>query len=214
MKKLLILISVCFHLFTAWAQMELKYRDLNTEDGLPSNSIINIVQDPQGYIWMATSDGLCRYDGYSSDVLHHAESGNNALLLSNRLRWLYQNPNGLLFIRLQGERYSCYDTNLRRFVRFIPDGNDQKNYCDCVFTPDGDTWLWYTYSGCIEVKYRNGKVTSHEYNEQNGLLPSNDVRFILPDSHHKVWIGTSKGLYMKERGSTSLRNIDSKHAYL
>ena len=214
MKKLLILISVCFHLFTAWAQMELKYRDLNTEDGLPSNSIINIVQDPQGYIWMATSDGLCRYDGYSSDVLRHAESGNNALLLSNRLRWLYQNPNGLLFIRLQGERYSCYDTNLRRFVRFIPDGNDQKNYCDCVFTPDGDTWLWYTYSGCIEVKYRNGKVTSHEYNEQNGLLPSNDVRFILPDSHHKVWIGTSKGLYMKERGSTSLRNIDSKHAYL
>ncbi|MBO4659272.1 MAG: helix-turn-helix domain-containing protein [Prevotella sp.] len=214
MNRLLILISVCFHMISAWSQIELKYRDLNTEDGLPSNSIINIVQDPQGYIWMATSDGLCRYDGYSSDVLRHTDSGNNALLLSNRLRWLYQNPNGLLFIRLQGERYSCYDTNLRRFVHFIPNGNDQKNYCDCVFTPDGDTWLWYTYSGCLEVKYHNGKITSHEYNEENGLLASNDVRFILPDSHHKVWIGTSKGLYLKEKGSSSLRTIDSRHAYL
>ena len=85
-------------MLTSWGQIELKYRDLSTEDGLPSNSIINIVQDPQGYIWMATSDGLCRYDGYSSDVLRHEENGNNKLLLTNQLRWLSQNPNGLLFI--------------------------------------------------------------------------------------------------------------------
>ena len=200
MKRLLFIITLCLSL-PAWGQIELKYRDLSTEDGLPSNSIINIVQDPQGYIWMATSDGLCRYDGYSSDVLRHSESGNNSLLLTNRLRWLFQNPNGLLFIRLQGERYSCYDTNKRRFVRFIPDGNDQKNYCDCVFTPEGDTWLWYTYTGCIEVKYRDGKIVSREYNEKNGRLATNDVRFILPDSHRKVWIGTTKGLYVRETDS-------------
>ena len=132
MNRLLTTFSLCLYILVSWGQIELKYRDLSTEDGLPSNSIINIVQDPQGYIWMATSDGLCRYDGYSSDVLRHEENGNNKLLLTNQLRWLFQNPNGLLFIRLQGERYSCYDTNKRRFVRFIPDGNDQKNYCDCV----------------------------------------------------------------------------------
>ncbi|MBR7066572.1 MAG: hypothetical protein IKI36_07785, partial [Prevotella sp.] len=84
---------------TAWCQMEFKSRDLSTEDGLPSNYIINMEQDPQGYIWMATSDGLCRYDGYSFDVLRHAESGNNSLLLTNRVRELHMNPNGLLFIR-------------------------------------------------------------------------------------------------------------------
>lgn len=109
MKRLLLFlwlsVSVC-----AWSQTELKYRNLSTEDGLPSNYIINMVQDPQGYIWLATGNGLCRHDGYSFDVFKHAKEGNNALLLNNRIRELHQNPNGLLFIRLQGERYSCYDT--------------------------------------------------------------------------------------------------------
>lgn len=214
MNRLLTTFFLCLYILVSWGQIELKYRDLSTEDGLPSNSIINIVQDPQGYIWMATSDGLCRYDGYSSDVLRHEENGNNKLLLTNQLRWLFQNPNGLLFIRLQGERYSCYDTNKRRFVRFIPDGNDQKNYCDCVFTPEGDTWLWYSYSGCIEVKYHEGKITSREYNESNGQLGSNDVRFILPDSRHKVWIGTAKGLYVKEeKTGNTLRCVNSQHTF-
>ena len=196
---------------TAWCQMEFKSRDLSTEDGLPSNYIINMEQDPQGYIWMATSDGLCRYDGYSFDVLRHAESGNNSLLLTNRVRELHMNPNGLLFIRLQGERYSCYDTNLKRFVEFIPGGENDRNYCDCIFTPEGDTWLWYTYSGCLEVSYRNGKIVSHEYNEKNGKLRSNHVLFIESDSHRRIWIGTDKGLYLKQ--GSQLICVDADHAY-
>ncbi len=195
----------------AWCQGGLKSRDLNTKDGLPSNYVINMVQDPRGYIWMATSDGLCRYDGYSFDVLRHSDTGNDSLLLSNRLRELHQNPNGLLFIRLQGEHYSCYDTGRRRFVQFIPDGNNGKNYCNCTFTPDGATWLWYEYTGCIEVTYKDGKVTGREYNVGNGQLPSNNVRFIEADSRGRVWIGTDKSLHVKE--GESLRCVSRQHGF-
>ena len=34
-------------------------------DGLPSETVYKTVQDDKGYIWMATSNGLCRYDGRS-----------------------------------------------------------------------------------------------------------------------------------------------------
>ncbi len=204
MRKLLtiwmLLLSVC-----AWSQTELKYRNLTTEAGLPSNYVINMVQDPQGYIWLATANGLCRHDGYSFDVLRHEAEGNNALLLNNRIRELHQNPNGLLFIRLQGERYSCYDTNRRRFVDFTTTGDYARNYCDCYFTPDGDTWLWYTYSGCLEVKYRDGKIEAHEYSERNGMLRSDHVRHVYADSRHRVWICTDGGLYVKENGK--LRSV-------
>ena len=33
------------------------------EDGIPSNTIKSITQTPDGYLWIATSNGLVRYDG-------------------------------------------------------------------------------------------------------------------------------------------------------
>ena len=203
---LILLAALC-----SQGQEAFKSRSLNTEDGLPSNYIINMVQDPLGYIWMATADGLCRYDGYSFDILRHSDNGNDSLLLSNRIRELHQNPNGLLFIRLQGEHYSCYDTRRRCFVPFIPDGNNGKNYCNCIFTPDGATWLWYEYTGCIEVTYKDGVVESREYNEGNKKLISNNVHFIDSDQRHRVWVGTEKGLYVKQGKGLTL--IDRQHGF-
>src|SRR5687768_12277643 len=38
-------------------------RQLSVADGLPSNRINGIAEDRSGYLWIATSDGLSRYDG-------------------------------------------------------------------------------------------------------------------------------------------------------
>ncbi len=37
---------------------------LNNQNGLPSNSIFDIHQDKMGFVWLATSQGLLRYDGF------------------------------------------------------------------------------------------------------------------------------------------------------
>ena len=44
-----------------WADPVLTGRTITTGDGLPSNLVHDIAQDSQGYIWMATPNGLCRY---------------------------------------------------------------------------------------------------------------------------------------------------------
>ncbi len=50
------------------------YIPINISQGLPSNSVYDIYQDSKGFMWFATDEGLCRYDGknfktYTSPVL-------------------------------------------------------------------------------------------------------------------------------------------------
>lgn len=45
---------------------------LTKANGLPSNEVYNIHQDKKGYIWIASEDGLCRYDGKYFKPYHNA----------------------------------------------------------------------------------------------------------------------------------------------
>lgn len=45
------------------AQNKISFSQLTVEDGLSQNSVIAIAQDSIGYLWMATQDGLNKYDG-------------------------------------------------------------------------------------------------------------------------------------------------------
>ena len=38
-------------------------RTLDVRSGLPSNEVNHVYQDGDGYVWIATNNGLCRYDG-------------------------------------------------------------------------------------------------------------------------------------------------------
>ncbi|MBO5627372.1 MAG: response regulator [Prevotella sp.] len=211
------ILLLCFMLqgMTRLAAIELKHRELDTTNGLPSNYIISMVQDPLGFVWLATDNGLCRYDGYFVETFRHSEQGNNALLLSNKLRELHQNPhNGLLFIRLQGEYFSCYDTHRRRFIDYNGSLPNDRNYSSCHVTRTGDSWLWYKGkgAGCLEVKYQDGEVKATEYSRENGSLKSNNIRFIHEDSHGNIWIATDKALYAKTSNSIGgLKTVIEKY---
>ncbi|MBK9109056.1 MAG: histidine kinase [Saprospiraceae bacterium] len=41
------------------------FRYFTDEDGLPGMTVYGILQDPKGFLWIATSKGICRFDGRS-----------------------------------------------------------------------------------------------------------------------------------------------------
>lgn len=45
------------------AQKSISFRQLSVNDGLSQNSAVSIAQDPKGFLWVATQEGLNRYDG-------------------------------------------------------------------------------------------------------------------------------------------------------
>lgn len=200
MKKTFFIIVLLAGMLTAMADtapyIGFRHKLLNTDNGLPTNYITTMVQDNLGYIWMATTNGLARYDGYGVQTYRHEDKGNE-LLLRNRIRNLYMNPNGLMLIRLQHDQYSCYDTNRQRFVDFTGGQYDmQASYRECQFMKNGDTWLWSKLTGALRIRYQTGgDISARLLSESGGELTSNDITFISEDVAGTVWIGTVKGLY-------------------
>ncbi len=64
-------IAVAFLLSTTLlpAQQPLRFapafRNFTTDQGLPNNGVYDIYQDKTGYIWIASNQGICRFDGYT-----------------------------------------------------------------------------------------------------------------------------------------------------
>ena len=66
----------------------------NTEEGLPSNNLREIVQDDKGYIWITSFNGLIRFDGHTFDVF-----GSDQLpgLKSNGFSTITEDVNGNMY---------------------------------------------------------------------------------------------------------------------
>jgi ligand-binding sensor domain-containing protein/two-component sensor histidine kinase len=59
------LVFLLFISFATYAQLpQVRFEHLTSKDGLPSNNILNIVQDKAGFVWVGTRKYLTRYDGY------------------------------------------------------------------------------------------------------------------------------------------------------
>jgi ligand-binding sensor domain-containing protein len=64
-----------------------------TEDGLPQNSINDILQTRDGYLWLATFGGLVRFDGAQFVVFNRSIEG----IKSQRIKALYEDKKGTLW---------------------------------------------------------------------------------------------------------------------
>lgn len=116
---------------TAFAQY--RFDVLNTDSGLPQNSVYSILQTRDGYLWFTTLDGLVRYNGAQFTVFNKANAPG---IKSNRFRCLHEDVDGTLWIgtedggvtRYRGGQFKTYRTedglpsNLVDLIRRTPDG--------------------------------------------------------------------------------------------
>ena len=77
------------------AGAQYRFRVWTAEDGLPQNIVRGISQTPDGYLWIATLDGLARFDGVQFFVFNKS---NTPGITSNRFEGMYPAPNGDLWL--------------------------------------------------------------------------------------------------------------------
>ena len=99
------------------------YDQLNTESGLPSSTVFDIFQDSKRFIWLATEEGLIKYNGvdfktYSHPDLHSKSGSNIKEDVLGRV-W-YQTFDGYLYyVNSKDELETFSQTNNVGFVNFV-----------------------------------------------------------------------------------------------
>lgn len=96
----------------AWASAASRFDSWTTENGLPQNSVNDILQTRDGYLWLATEGGLVRFDGVRFVVYDRSVEG----IGSARIRALHEARDGTLWagtedgllIRRAGGRFTTF----------------------------------------------------------------------------------------------------------
>src|SRR5579864_6575619 len=84
------------------------FSKLDIQDGLSDNHISTIFKDHRGYVWIGTSLGLNRYDGYSFKVFRHEDSDTNSLSDDNVQR-IFEGPGDKLYVSCATGGIDVYD---------------------------------------------------------------------------------------------------------
>ncbi len=111
--SILFLLSLCASADTVIPDM--KFRRLDTRDGL-SNSQVNVLyQDSKGFVWIGTSYGLNRYDGYRF-CTYYSDPNDTTTLRNNYVDLIFEDEQGRLWLK-QGMNYAIFDPVTEEVVR-------------------------------------------------------------------------------------------------
>jgi ligand-binding sensor domain-containing protein len=187
---------------------------LDEEDGLSNHGITQMTFDQSGYLWIATVDGLNRYDGYSFKICRH-EDDDSTSVKSNFITGLQLDKNGRLWVSYGKGGLSAFEESCQCFNHYGKNDTTKfsvdKTAMGRMFF-DSENTLWFCGKALGLNKYDavTGKV-------KNFHLPDIDNRYPEPDlsNYNGVndiyerdglfWLATANGLYSFDKKTESFK---------
>ncbi len=155
---------------------------------MPTNTTNRIFQDKEGFIWLGTSDGLCRYDGYNLQVYRTSPS-QPSLLANNNIKALNETKDGKLLIGMW-KGLCVFDKKTHTFTN-LKLGSDLEDYEVRGLAVDKQGYIWIaSFKKLMRLSPDLKELKSY------GSLPVVSCNDILVDDQGHVWASFwNKGLY-------------------
>ena len=179
-------------------QKHLLFDRINNDDGLSQNTVSKVVQDHLGFLWIATQDGLNRFDGYKFEIFQSNSYGTSSLS-HNIIEDMAVTEDGkkIWLATLQG--VDIFDTESLTVSRF--ENLDGMNYqlpdntVNCVYL-DSKLRMWIgTIEGLAIYDFNTKSFQTFKYSASDPLsLSDNDVNVVYEDLLGTIWVGTMNGL--------------------
>lgn len=175
----------------------------STQDGLAHFSVNRIVMDSRGYVWIATREGLSRFDGYDFTTLGVSDG-----LPSANVSGIVETPDGVYWIgTLEGlvvfdpraPVSSGGDPGARRRFRVISRPGDSRTAAITGLARDARGTLWVgTAAGLFRIDSSHAvprmvEVDLDIVDELNEL----SIQSLMVARDGAVWIAAGPGLFVR-----------------
>ena len=176
----------------------ISFDHLTVEEGLSQSTIFSITQDTKGFIWIASRDGLNRYDSHEIKVYRN-DPQDPTSLSNNLVNSLLVDSKGQLWIGT-GRGICLYNPEKDNFRRILNNpGNHSSisnNNINAIYEDrEKNIWVGSQNGLNIIIGGDTTKIVRFYHNPKiPGSLADNFVRTFFQDKHGDIWIGTLKGL--------------------
>lgn len=187
------------------------FEHLTMRDGLSQSTVMSILQDSQGFLWLATESGLDRYDGYSIRE-YRRERGNEHGLVNDYIWKIAEDPHGDLWLATYGGGIARWDRRNDRFQQFRHDPNNPDSLAsDAIRTllidSNGRVWAANERHGLDVLDPQTGRVRHYRSDPNNPRSLVTDAVFALySDRSGRLWVGTDRGLSRYEPRTDDFAN--------
>ena len=183
---LYLLVFTC-NIFAQYDHLRIAYFGL--EDGLSQVSSNDLLKDSSGFVWIATEDGLNRFDG--REFKHFMHSATDSLSISgNQITKLTEDKAGNIWVGTNGKGLNYYDRKFNVFHRFKLNYSKDQNelISDILISQDGAIWVASKKSGLHRLQIDENGAYS-----QKNFIPNNSISSLFLDNDQILWIGDFNG---------------------
>ncbi len=145
----------------------LNFFTLSRVDGLSSNEITSFMKDHRGYLWIGTSNGLNRYNGYTFKTYKHSGSDTTSLP-GNHIVGIQIDLDGMIWVGVFNGGVARYDASIHEFVRYsLMSGYDDVDANEIIdIAVDENNNVWALSAGGLFLYNRNSdqfaKIPVHQ----------------------------------------------------
>ncbi|MEI6412361.1 MAG: triple tyrosine motif-containing protein, partial [Bacteroidota bacterium] len=190
------------------AQTRPDFQLLSTADGLSQGMVFDILQSRDGFIWIATKDGLNRYDGSRFKVFS-PDPFDPYSIANSEVRSIFEDSRGWIWVAFQSE-LDVFDSESGRFYHVLHDGN--KNFGaehsngspSMAETPDGVIWFWGP-DGIWKINAPNDLLAKAAKNGSSTIEPSCKM---IPKPPVVAWEGLGLSKFLVRAGKLLIATSD------
>ena len=183
-------------------QLQASRIHLSTENGLCSNAVSMICQDDLGFIWLATWNGLSRFDGYE---FYNYKTGNSSHIknLHNRILDIVIDQSQNVWMHMYDDRVFVLDRNTDQIINPFEgyDGFEEyRTNAPLLVTSSGEVLVSIAGNNSIYMMtldrrgLKSEKITAGELS----------ITSMAEGYQSDIWLGTNKGIHRLNRRSLSL----------